>query len=483
VRWSSAAATSPSRRALEEELTRRAFGDSLTGLANPALFRDRLAHAVARQQRGNTSITLLLIDLDNFKTVNDTLGHSAGDELLITVAGRLSAQVRPADTLARLGGDEFAILVEDLDADAASALAQRIIAGVRQPVQAGTQDVICTMSVGIAAVQAGDPITAEELLRNADLAMYAAKRSGRDGYTVFDPAMHEDVLREAQLRAELEAALIAEEFFLQYQPIVDLPSGQLTGVEALVRWQHPTDGVVGPDTFIPVAEETGLIVPLGRWVLNQACHQLARWYRSMPAAEHMRMSVNVSARQLQNPGFVSELADAITSAGIDPTSIILEITESLFLDDTEPVLATLWGVHDLGVRVAIDDFGTGYSALSYLQKFPVDILKIDRSLVSGTQTGGREADLAGAVIQMGRALRLQTVAEGIETCDQSVALRDLGYDFGQGFHFARPVDANSIEGLLTRSASARAPVAESRECVDIVDTGQEQTIDDVDAVV
>jgi diguanylate cyclase (GGDEF)-like protein/PAS domain S-box-containing protein len=436
------------RRALEQELTHRAFADSLTGLANRALFRDRIAHAVARNQRDGGRVTLLLIDLDDFKTINDTLGHSAGDQLLTTVADRLSAHVRPSDTLARLGGDEFAVLVEDLDDLAAQELAERILGAVRQPVHLGGRDVVCTMSIGIATAKAGDGDTdTEELLRDADLAMYAAKRSGRNRFAVFDPAMYEDVLRESRQRAELEQALAEEQFFVLYQPIVDLPTGGLIGVEALVRWRHPRDGVVGPDAFIPMAEDTGLIVALGRWVLQQACHQLAQWQRRAPAGA-LRMSVNLSARQLQHPQIVDDVAEAIASAGIPPASLVLEITESMFLQDTDAVVSTLRAIRSLGVRVAIDDFGSGYSSLGYLQRFPVDILKIDRSFIGGHDDQG-DTSLAEAIVRIGQTLNLQTVAEGIETTEQWSALRELGCDLGQGYYFARPSDPDQVETLLS----------------------------------
>ncbi len=448
------------RRALEEELTRRAFADSLTGLANRALFRDRLDHAVARTRRGGGTVALLLIDLDNFKTVNDTLGHAAGDTLLTEVADRLRAEMRPADTLARLGGDEFAVLVEDVDAAAARALAERILSVVRRPVLLQSRDVVCSMSIGIATADAGaGPTATEDLLRDADLAMYAAKRGGRDGYAVFDPAMHEDVLREARQRAELETALAQEQFFVQYQPIVDMPSGRLIGVEALVRWQHPRDGVLGPDTFIPLAEETGLIVPLGRWVLRQACAQLAQWHRHLPAARQMHMSVNVSPRQFQNEHLAAEVAEVLRQAGIPPQSLILEITESMFLQDTDAVVRTLEQLRALGVRIAIDDFGSGYSSLNYLQRFPVDILKIDRSFVSGGDQRTGDRSIAEAVIQIGRTLQLKTVAEGVETGDQWAALRAMGCDLGQGFYFARPESAGHIEALLTDAQHQRSPAA------------------------
>ncbi|GAB1641123.1 putative bifunctional diguanylate cyclase/phosphodiesterase [Krasilnikovia sp. MM14-A1259] len=437
------------RRSLEEELTRQAFRDSLTGLANRALFRDRLEHAAARARRGGEHVTLLLIDLDNFKMVNDTLGHSAGDELLVTVAERLRTQVRPSDTLARLGGDEFALLVEGVAEREAVDLAERILDTVRAPVPLAGRDIVCTMSVGVATADPGDgPADTDELLRNADLAMYASKRNGRDRYAVFDPAMYADVLREARVRSELERAVAEEQFFVLYQPIVDMPSGRPTGVEALVRWRHPTDGVLGPDTFIPYAEESGLIVPLGRWVLQQACDQLARWRRDLPAARQMHVSVNLSARQFQNPHLVDEVAEAVTRSGIEPSGLVLEITETTLLHDSEAVLEALNGLRRLGVRVAVDDFGSGYSSLGYLRRFPVDILKIDRSFVQGDQAGTESATLTEAVIGIGRALRLQTVAEGVETSAQWTTLRELGCDLGQGFYFARPSEAEAIGRLL-----------------------------------
>jgi diguanylate cyclase (GGDEF)-like protein/PAS domain S-box-containing protein len=437
------------RRALEEELTRQAFEDSLTGLANRALFRDRVDHALARSRRDGGRVTLLLIDVDDFKVVNDGLGHTAGDRLLCELAGRLRTEVRSCDTLARLGGDEFAVLVEGLDDLETAALADRIVAVARRPIRLGARDVTCTVSVGIATAKAGDgePET-DELLRDADLAMYAAKNGGRDRSAMFDPAMHADVLREAQQRSDLERALTEEQFVVHYQPIVDLRQRRLTGFEALVRWHHPQEGLVPPNTFIPLAETTGLIVPLGRWVLRKACEQLARWHAERPSAAGLRMSVNLSARQFHYDGLVADVADALERSGIDPSCLILEITESMLMRDTTATIGTLRALKDLGVRLAIDDFGTGYSSLSYLRQFPVDILKIDRSFVEGVAGEGGDATLAEAVVQMSRALRLQTVAEGIETTDQWSALRTLGCEFGQGYLFARPIEAARVEALL-----------------------------------
>ncbi|WP_432824833.1 putative bifunctional diguanylate cyclase/phosphodiesterase [Dactylosporangium sp. CA-092794] len=439
------------RKELEEELTRQAFADSLTGMPNRALFRDRLEHAIARNRRGGGRITLLLVDLDDFKLVNDSLGHTAGDLLIASTALRLHQQLRAADTLARLGGDEFAILVEDITEVEAMDLAERLLAAIRRPLRLGNREVVCSASIGVATAKAGDGEDGPdpgELLRNADLAMYAAKGAGRDRFALFDPGMYAEIMREAEERAEVEHALARDEFVVHYQPIVDLPTSRLIGVEALVRWEHPVKGLLGPNTFIPLAEATGLIVPLGRWVLRQACEQLAVWRAEFPAAEGIRVNVNLSARQFQHEGLVEEVATILAETGVDPRQIVLEITESLLMQDTESTITTLGRLKALGVRLAIDDFGTGYSSLSYLKRFPVDILKIDRSFVDGITTQQGDATLAEAVVQLGRALQLQTVAEGIETAEQWSALQDLGCEFGQGYLFARPGAAEAISSIL-----------------------------------
>nr|BFE57251.1 EAL domain-containing protein [Dactylosporangium thailandense] len=445
------------RKELEEELTRQAFADSLTGMPNRALFRDRLEHAIARNRRGGGRITLFLVDLDDFKLVNDSLGHTAGDQLIATTALRLHQQLRAADTLARLGGDEFAILVEDITEIEAMDLTERLLAAIRRPLRLGNREVVCSASIGVATAKAGDGDDGPdpgELLRNADLAMYAAKGAGRDRYALFDPAMYAGIMREAEDRAELERALAHHEFLVHYQPIVDLPTSRLIGVEALVRWEHPARGLVGPNTFIPLAESTGLIVPLGRWVLRQACEQLAAWCEQFPAAAGIRVNVNLSARQFQHEGLVEEVAGILAETGVDPHQIVLEITESLLMQDTDSTIETLGRLKALGVRLAIDDFGTGYSSLSYLKRFPVDILKIDRSFVDGIDTERGDATLAEAVVQLGRALQLQTVAEGIETAEQWSTLQDLGCEFGQGYLFARPGAADEISSIL---GDARVP--------------------------
>jgi diguanylate cyclase (GGDEF)-like protein/PAS domain S-box-containing protein len=447
------------RKELEDELTRQAFADSLTGMPNRALFRDRLEHAIARNRRGGGRITLLLVDLDDFKLVNDSLGHNAGDQLIASTALRLHQQLRAADTLARLGGDEFAILVEDVTEIEAMDLGDRLLAAIRRPLRLGNREVVCSASIGVATAKAGDGDDGPdpgELLRNADLAMYAAKAAGRDRYALFDPAMYADILREADDRAELERALADDEFIVYYQPIVDLPTSRLIGVEALVRWEHPMRGLVGPNAFIPLAESTGLIVPLGRWVLRQACQQLGQWCNDFPdAAGRIRMNVNLSARQFQYEGLVEEVGQILAESGINPHQVVLEITESLLMQDTDSTIETLGRLKALGVRLAIDDFGTGYSSLSYLKRFPVDILKIDRSFVDGIDTEHGDATLAEAVVQLGRALQLQTVAEGIETQEQWTTLQDLGCEFGQGYLFARPGAPDAISSILGGARDSR----------------------------
>ena len=439
-----------SHRDLEEQLARQSLRDSLTGLANRALFRDRVIHAVERGRRSAGVVAVLLIDLDDFKLTNDAIGHAAADEFLVAVADRLGAYIRPSDTLARLGGDEFALLVEDrIDEISAVALGERLLAAIRPPLRIGSRDIAMTASIGVAVIKAGvyGAQDAEELLRDADLALYAAKSTGCDRCVLFDPAMHVEVLQEAQQRADLEIALVEEQFIVQYQPIVDLPTLKLIGVEALVRWKHPSRGLIGPAEFIPLAEATGLIVPLGLWVLQQACAQAVRWQHSRPA-NPLRVSVNLSARQFQYTGLVDDVAKVLTGTGISPNDVVLEITESLLMLDAEATIATLHELKALGVRLAIDDFGTGYSSLSYLRRFPVDIIKIDRSFINGITTEAEDATLTEAVVSLGRSLRLQTVAEGIETQEQSARLTALGCDYGQGFLFARPVRAEDIEPML-----------------------------------
>jgi len=440
------------RRELERQLIHQAYTDSLTGMPNRAKFRLGLEDAVA--SIGALPVTVLLLDLDDFKLVNDNLGHSAGDELLTTIAERLRAQVRPGDVLARLGGDEFAILLRDLDPSNASGLAERLLATVREPIRLASRDITCSLSIGIATSTGCEPgesgvVCADQLLGNADLAMYAAKRGGRNAYAVFDPTMTMSVLEEAQQRADLEHALEHEEFRVHYQPVVDMHTQRLIAVEALVRWQHPRDGLLGPYHFIAGAEANGLIVPLGRWVLRQACAQLARWRAETPAAAELKVNVNLSARQFQYAGLVDDVAAALADAGLDAASLTLEITESMLMADIEAAKETLHALRRLGVRLAIDDFGTGYSSLSYLKQLPVDVIKIDKTFVDEVHLDEDDVALVDAVAGLGQALKMQTVAEGIETDEQWETLRRIGIDHGQGYLFGKPAEPAGIATLLS----------------------------------
>ena len=416
------------------------------------MFRHELEEAVTTA--GDRPATVLLLDLVDFKLVNDNLGHSAGDELLTTIAERLRAQVRPGDVLARLGGDEFAILIRDLDPADASGLAERLLATVHEPIRLASRDITCSLSIGIATSTGCEPtdsgvVCADQLLGNADLAMYAAKRAGRNTYAIFDPTMTMSVLEEAQQRADLEHALEHDEFRVLYQPVVDMHTQRLTAVEALVRWQHPRDGLLGPYHFIAHAEANGLIVPLGRWVLRQACQQLARWRAETPAAAGLHVNVNLSARQFQYAGLVDDVAAALADAGLDAASLTLEITESMLMADIETAKDTLHALRRLGVRLAIDDFGTGYSSLSYLKQLPVDVIKIDKTFVDEVHIDEDDVALVDAVAGLGQALKMKTVAEGIETDEQWETLRRIGIDHGQGYLFGRPAEPVDIMTLLS----------------------------------
>jgi len=434
------------RISLERQLTHQAFTDSLTELPNRALFKDRLQHALSRRAATSPPMAVYFLDLDGFKGVNDTLGHSAGDDLLVEVAARLRSTVRPSDTVARFGGDEFAILVEDLpDSDDATVLAQRICDALEAPILLGGDEVHISASIGIA--HRDDPSTdAEQMLRNADLAMYQAK-AGDGGFAVFAPEMHEGLVARMRLEADLRKALAEDQFVVYYQPMVSMRSGEITGVEALVRWQHPERGLVPPNDFIPLAEATGLIRPLGLWVLRESCRQAVAWEAAGESPRGMKLSVNVSARQLQQDDLVEQVAGILRETGLPAQQLTLEMTESVLLDNGEGTLSTLTALRELGIRLAIDDFGTGYSSLSYLHRFPVDILKIDRSFVERLSTGGDTA-LISTILRLGQTMKLETVAEGIEHPQELLLLRRQGCTTGQGYHFSPPVPAVRIGELL-----------------------------------
>jgi diguanylate cyclase (GGDEF)-like protein len=431
------------------DAVRQAFHDALTGLPNRALFLDRLEHALARARRGHAALAVLFVDLDRFKLINDTLGHGAGDELLVQAAQRLRATVREADTAARFGGDEFAILLEDdTHTEDATHVAQRLIDTLQEPFEVSGREVFVSASVGIATSRAGQE-DAAELLRNADVAMYRAKQEGSGGYHIFEPGMRVALLERLELEADLQRAVEQREFTVVYQPIVSLEGAGVSGVEALVRWSHPTRGLVSPAEFIPLAEETGLILPIGRFVLHEACRQAARWQREYPADPPRTVSVNLSARQLRQAGLVEEVAEALAASRLDPGCLVLEITESLLIQDTDATIAKLRELKGLGVHLAIDDFGTGYSSLSYLRQLPVDILKVDKSFIDGVHDSKEASAVAKAIMRLGRTLNLRTVAEGIEELAQVEALRTMQCQLGQGYLFAKPLSSAELEQRLS----------------------------------
>jgi len=433
---------------LREELAHQAFHDPLTNLANRALLVDRARQALSRAARHDEATAILLLDLDGFKTVNDSLGHQAGDGVLMAIAERLHACLRVGDTAARLGGDEFAVLLERLDDPLAEsgAIAQRILDALVAPVSLPTQEVFVSASVGIAVARGAADV--DELLSQADTAMYAAKRNGKGRYSVFEPNLRADALRRLELETDLRRAIDAEQFVLHYQPIVRLADQRPVGLEALVRWQHPRRGMVPPDAFIPLAEETGLIVPLGRWVLGESARQLARLRSECPTQWPLRMSVNVAARHLLEPGLVDDVEAVLREAGLPADALVLELTEHALIQRSEATLARLHELRDLGVHLALDDFGTGYSSLAYLRDLPFDRVKIDRSFIRDVERQPAQAALVQAIVSLGQALGLKTVGEGVETAAQARQLARLGCDLVQGYHFARPVDAASIGPLL-----------------------------------
>jgi diguanylate cyclase (GGDEF)-like protein/PAS domain S-box-containing protein len=441
------------RKALEEQLRQMAFHDPLTLLANRTLFKDRVQHALTLTQRGHSPVAVLFLDLDNFKTINDSLGHDAGDRLLQAVAQRIVKNTRSSDTVARLGGDEFAILLERIATVAeARQVAESLIETLGAPFVLNAVEVRVAASIGVAS--SNFATGAESLLGNADIAMYHAKAAGKNRYAVFEPRM-QDVLHERlRLEADIGRALAEQEFFLEYQPIVDLGTGSLLGVEALVRWRHPQAGVLMPNQFIPIAEECGQIVKLGRWVLMEACRAVHQWRSCVAGGAGLRVAVNISGRHLQHGELLQDVRHALTSSGLEPCNLVIELTESTIMYNTDANLERLQQLKALGVRLAIDDFGTGYSSLSYLHRFPIDILKIDRSFVSRLTNADSEngPELARAVITLGETLGLDTVAEGIELEPQVASLLELGCVAGQGFLFAK---AGSLEELSQSTFVAR----------------------------
>jgi diguanylate cyclase (GGDEF)-like protein len=437
------------RADLAAEVARRASVDPLTGLANRTAFSRRLQEALGTLGGSSPSApALLLLDLDDFKTINDSLGHSSGDEVLRVVAERLRGCLGPGDLAARLGGDEFAVLVPQVaDEGEAVALGERMAAILRTPVTVSGREVLARASVGVRLAR-GDDEDPERLLRDADMAMYAAKTAGRAGVRVFDTAMHTRAVQRLDFEAALRRAVIRQQFTVRYQPVVELPGGTLAGLEALVRWDHPERGLVMPGEFVALAEDTGLIVPIGRWVLHAACQAARDWQRRFPLQPQPFLSVNLSVRQLQQPDLLEDVAGALDASGLDPDQLMLEITESVLAVDQEAMLERLSGLRALGVHLAIDDFGTGYSSLAYLRHLPVDVLKLAKPFVDGLLHGAEEAALTNAILRIADLLGLRVIAEGIEQEAQALELARLGCPYGQGFHFARPLDQFAVEALL-----------------------------------
>jgi diguanylate cyclase (GGDEF)-like protein/PAS domain S-box-containing protein len=438
------------RKVLEGELRHQAFHDSLTGLANRVLFSDRVDHALTRRVRSETDVAVLLIDVDDFKYVNDTLGHAAGDGLLVQVAERILGCLRDGDTAARLGGDEFAVCLEaGTDGFDIPLVAQRILDATSAPYSLDGNDVAIAVSIGISAAGSHTEESAE-MLREADLALYAAKNAGKGAYHFFEPSLHEAAVTRLERRAALDEAIQQGDLRLHYQPIMRLTDGEMIGVEALVRWEHPTLGLIPPSDFVPLAEECGLVVALGRWVLNQACADLSRWQRRWAPAngQPMHVAVNVSPRQLQSDDFLGMVDDALARHDIDPSTLTLEITESVLLQDSLEVMARLDALHARGITLALDDFGTGYSSLSYLHRFPIQTLKIDRSFVNGMDDDPERTSILTAIVSLAASLGLSLVAEGIEHESQARQLDAMHCEFGQGFHLGRPMPADALDALI-----------------------------------
>jgi diguanylate cyclase (GGDEF)-like protein len=432
------------RKRSEVKLNYLARYDSLTGIPNRQYLRDQLERATARADRAGQKLALLLLDLDRFKMVNDTLGHEQGDELLRAVVQRLRGSVREGDLLARLGGDEFALLLEDVEGPLElEAIAANIVSRFQEPFHLGGRQLAVTASVGITLypVDSTDPVA---LLNNADIAMYQAKEQGRNTFKFFTPSMHEQILSYHRLHTDLKNALAEDQFELVYQPQFRLTDHRAIAVEALLRWNHPTRGRVRPDEFIQVAEESGCIIPLGLWVIEQVCEQLKRWESSgVPVP---RVAINVAAVHFHQPGFHHQVRDVLASHGVNPELIELELTERSLMEDTEATRDCLYALKDVGLRLAIDDFGTGYSCLSYLRRFPLDVLKIDRSFVSDTSDDAQA--ICGAILSIAHRLSLDAVAEGIESEQQLAFLTKQGCQFGQGYYFSRPVDPGAIATLM-----------------------------------
>ena len=437
------------RREIEEQLVREGLFDRLTGLPNRALFVDRLTQSLAALARQDGALAVLFLDIDHFKVINDSLGHDAGDGVLVELAARLEALMRPGDTVARFGGDEFVVLCHGVEHPAEAVhLAERLAEGLSGSLHVDGSEVVVGVSIGIALSGTPDELPGD-LLRDADAAMYRAKRDGRGKAVLFADTMREEALARLEIEVELRRALTSGDLRLHYQPVIDIPTGDVVGVEALLRWEHRTRGLVMPHEIIPIAEETGLIVPLGEWVLEQACEQLVEWHRLAP---HLTMAVNLSGVQLARPDLVERVADVLERTCVRRSALSLEITESVLMRDAEDALGVLTALKELGVRISIDDFGTGYSSLTYLKRFPVDVLKIDRTFVDGLGADVDDLAIVQAILALASSLGIDTIAEGVETEAQRDVLEDLGCRRAQGFLLGRPGLATELAPRLRRIA-------------------------------
>jgi diguanylate cyclase (GGDEF)-like protein/PAS domain S-box-containing protein len=455
------------RKRAEEQLQRQAFYDPLTNLPNRALFLDRLKHLFLRGRRalGSPLFALLYLDLDRFKSINDSLGHAAGDELLIGAGRRLERCLRPGDTLARLGGDEFTVVLDEIGNEAdATGVAERIHAELAAPIEVNGFEVFTTVSVGIALSSAGYDCP-EDMLRDADTAMYRAKAAGRARHQVFGGDMHQRAMSSLQIETDLRRALERGEIVPHYQPIVDLETGGVVAFEALARWQHPTRGMVPPDLFIPVAEETGLVGPIGEWMLAEACRQAREWQRKYPAWAALEMSVNISARQLSQGTLPAEVERVLGATGLDPACLTLEITESALMHNLSTGAGVIQRLYAMNVGLHLDDFGTGYSSLAYLNNFPVHALKVDRSFVNRMDSAPQQSAIVRAIVSLAHNLGMEVIAEGVETPAQAEALRALRCQRGQGFLFSHPLPAEAAGRLLASGRSLHGPRADARRAL------------------
>ncbi|MBS1797505.1 MAG: EAL domain-containing protein [Acidobacteria bacterium] len=439
------------RKRAEEKLAYDAIHDNLTGLPNRKNLMLRLERSIERKRyQPNYNFAVLFIDLDRFKTVNDTLGHYAGDELLQSITEKLCGVVRPNDMVARLGGDEFIVLIDNVkNIEQVTSIAERILGELQKPVHISGQDIYSSASIGI-VLNSTEHNTPDEIVRDADLAMYRAKVKGKARYEIFDIQMHSGAISALQLEIDLRRAIKNKEFLLYYQPIVALGTENIAGFEVLIRWNHPTRGVVPPNDFIPLAEETGLILPIGSWVMRESCRQMSDWQKEYPSAENLLISINLSARQLEQPDLISQIVEILDETGLSPRCMKLEITESVVMNNAEQSVKTIDELRKMGIRVSIDDFGTGYSSLSYLHRFPIDTLKIDRSFVMRIGEGGESSEIVQTIINLASNLGMEVVAEGVETAEQLNFLRGINCGFGQGYYYSRPIDHLSATEMIEK---------------------------------